>query len=116
MPVAFVARAIVKDPTAVSAAPAPSASVSVATAPLVPTELRDPPLGTPASVHGAVFEEFARTSEKVALTWSILPSESLSNICRSVSAGAALSAGAVALKEDALLPAASATPPEEGAA
>ena len=54
MPVALVASATVKEPTAVSGAPAPSAIVSVAIVPEIETELRLPPEGTFASVHGAV--------------------------------------------------------------
>ena len=54
MPVALVVSAIVKAPTAVSGAPAPSLIVSVAVAVETLTEARLPPLGTLASVHGAV--------------------------------------------------------------
>ena len=54
MPVAALASATVKEPTAVSGAPAPSVIVSVATVPETEIELRLPPEGTFASVHGAV--------------------------------------------------------------
>ena len=54
IPVALVARATVKEPTAVSGAPAPSVIVSVATADETETEASVPPEGTFASVHGVV--------------------------------------------------------------
>ena len=54
MPLAFVASATVKAPTSVSGAPAPSVIVSVATGPATVTVVRLPPLGTFASVQGAV--------------------------------------------------------------
>ena len=68
MPVAFVASATVKLPAAVSGAPAPSASVSVATAPEVETLDSVPPLGTLASVQGAVFVDEASVSLNVTVT------------------------------------------------
>ena len=54
IPVAFEASARVKLPTAVFAAPAPSVIVSVAVAPATDTLASVPPLGTFASVQGAV--------------------------------------------------------------
>ena len=54
MPVALVASATVKEPTAVFAAPAPSVIVSVAVLVATATLASVPPLGTLASVHGAV--------------------------------------------------------------
>jgi hypothetical protein len=54
MPVAALASATVKEPTAVSGAAAPSAIVSVASVPETETALRLPPEGTFASVQGAV--------------------------------------------------------------
>src|SRR5690242_8902759 len=114
-PEALAASATRKEPTEVSAALAPSAIVSVAVAPLEDTEDSDPPLGTAVSVHGAVAVVPEMLSENVALTWSILPSLSLSNICSVESAGAALSVGVTLLNEAALLPAASAMPPDAGA-
>ncbi len=65
MPVALVASATVKLLTAVSAAPAPSAIVSVATAPAVDTLVSEPALGTLASDHCAVFVEEASVSLNV---------------------------------------------------
>ena len=70
--------------------------VSVASVPLTATEESDPLLGTLASVQGVVPAEVA--ASVVALTWLILPSKSVSSISRRVSAGAALSVGAVAAK------------------
>ena len=54
MPLALVARAMVKVLTAVSAAPAPSLRVRVAVVPATATEARVPALGMLASVQGAV--------------------------------------------------------------
>ncbi len=54
MPVAEVASATLKEPTAVSGAPAPSAIVRVAVVPDTDTEERVPPEGTLESVQGAV--------------------------------------------------------------
>ena len=54
IPVAFVASATVKAPTAVSGAPAPSVIVSVAVAAETATEASVPPRGDVASVHGVV--------------------------------------------------------------
>ena len=68
IPVALAARATVKVPTAVFAAPAPSAIVRVATAPAVATLDSVPPLGTFASVHGAVSVDEASVSLKVTRT------------------------------------------------
>src|SRR5436190_1209498 len=107
MPVEVGARATVNEPTAVSAAPAPWVRVSVAPVPLVDTEERESALGTFASVHGDVAVDAARVSEKVAVTRLILPSVSVSSICNTVSAGAALSVGVAELNVAALLPAAS---------
>src|SRR5256885_863896 len=100
MPLALVARATVKLPTAVSTAPAPSAMVSVATDPLVDTEPSVPPDGTLESAHGADAVEAARVSENVALTWSTFPLPFVSNISSVPRIGAALSAGAVARSEE----------------
>jgi len=60
MPVPLAARATVKAPTAVFAAPPPSVIVSVAPVPDVATPASVPPLGTFASVHGAVSVDEAR--------------------------------------------------------
>ena len=68
MPVALAARATVNVPTAVFAAPAPSVIVSVAPAPEVATLASVPPLGTFASVHGAVSVDEASVSLNVTAT------------------------------------------------
>src|SRR5881397_1801497 len=102
MPVALGARVTRKLPTAVFWAPAPSARTRVALAPAVETEAREPPLGTLASVQGAVSEEAASVSERVALTRSTLPLPSTSRITGvpATSTGFAPSAGGEAAKEE----------------
>jgi hypothetical protein len=54
IPLALLASATVKAPTAVSGAPAPSVIVSVALPAATATEANVPPLGVLASVQGAV--------------------------------------------------------------
>src|SRR2546426_321514 len=66
MPVALAARVTRKLPTAVFWAPAPSARTRVTLAPEVETEAREPPLGTLASVQGAVSVEAAPETETEA--------------------------------------------------
>ena len=111
MPLALAARATLKVPTAVLAAPAPSVIVRVAVAPAVETAASVPALGTFVSVHGAVSVEAASGSLKSALTRSILPLPSMSFITSvpATRTGLALSVGVVAAKED-WLPAASRMP------
>lgn len=54
IPVAVAARATVRLPTVVSAAPVPSVMVKVARVPATATDASVPPDGTPLSVHGAL--------------------------------------------------------------
>src|SRR5205807_248889 len=92
------ARATVNVPTEVSGGPAPSAKVRVAVEAAAPTEVKDPPEGTPLSVQGVTPAVYAaRGSEKPTVTESTLPLPFVSNICSRTTAGAALSAGAVAV-------------------
>ncbi len=74
IPAALLARATVNEPTVVSMGPAPSVTVSVAVEPVTATLASVPPLGTLASVHGAVPAVYeASGSEKVTVTASSLP-------------------------------------------
>ena len=98
MPVALCDSATVRLPTAVSGAPAPSLSVSVATAPEVDTLPSVPALGTFASVQGAVSVDEARVSLNVTVIWSTFPLPFTSFITIAVSTGAMPSLGAVAAK------------------
>ena len=111
MPVALAARAILKVPTAVLAAPAPSLIVRVAVVPEVETAASVPALGTLVSVQGAVSVEGASGSLKLAVAWSILPLPSVSFIASvpATRTGLALSVGLVVVKL-AWLPAASRMP------
>ena len=110
IPVALVASATVKLPTAVFAAPAPSVIVSVAVVPATATLASVPPLGTFASVHGAFPAVYdASVSENTAVTRSTLPLALMSSIVIVTRAGLAPSVGAAAANEDRL-PAASRMP------
>ena len=81
IPVALVASATVKLPTAVFAAPAPSVIVSVAVVVATATLASVPPLGTFASVHGAFPAVYdASVSENTAITRSTLPLALVSSI------------------------------------
>ena len=109
MPLALATSATVKLPTAVSAAPVPSFTTSVATEPLVLSDPRDPELGTAVSVHWVFSVEVARLSLNVVATRSTFPFVLLSSISSAILAGAAASAGAAAANDD-WLPAASRIP------
>ena len=88
MPAEFALKPTVNVPTAVLAAPAPSASVSVATAPLTVTDASDPAEGTLASAHEDTPAEYgASVSSNVATTWSTLPLALMSFICNDTSTG-----------------------------
>src|SRR4051812_47278648 len=73
------AKLTVKPPTAVSGAPAPSVTASVAVEPEIVTPASEPPDGTLASVQPAVHDG-SSAPENVTWTWSMRPSWSLSAI------------------------------------